>query len=58
MTRFVGTIFGIVATGFIKIGIKCTELCMIFSPTAMWIYIVGCFVDGFLSTHKKSKIYA
>lgn len=58
MKYFVGNIFDIIATALIKVGIKCTELYMIFSPIAMWIYIAGCIVNGFLSTPKKSKIYA
>lgn len=58
MKYFASNIFDIIATALIKAGIKCTELYMIFSPTAMWVYIVGCLTDGFLSIRKKYKIYA
>ncbi len=58
MKYFMGIVFGTLTTALIKVGIKCTELYMVFSPAAMWAYIAGCLVDGFLSTRKKSKIYA
>lgn len=58
MKYFAENIFNIIATALIKVGIKCTELYMVFSPTAMWVYIAGCITEGFLSTRKKSKIYA
>ena len=58
MKYFVGIAFGTLATALIKVGIKCTELYMVFSPVAMWTYIVGCLADGFLSARKKYKIYA
>lgn len=58
MKYFVGNIFDTIATSLIKVGIKCTELYMVFSPTAMWVYIAGCIANGFFSTRKKSKIYA
>lgn len=58
MKYFARNIFDIIATALIKAGIKCTELYIVFSPTAMWVYIAGCIANGFLSTRKKSKIYA
>lgn len=58
MKYFMGNILDITITALIKTGIKCTELYMVFSPIAMWVYIAGCITEGFLSTRKKSKIYA
>ena len=58
MKYFMGNIFSTIATALIKVGIKCTELYMVFSPIAMWVYIAGCITEGFLSTRKKSRIYA
>lgn len=58
MKYFIGIVFGTIVTPLIRVGIKCTELYMVFSPVVMWAYIAGCLANGFLSTRKKSKIYA
>ena len=54
MARFIGIMLGIIATQVIKIILFCTMLYMLFSPMAMWIYLIACFVYGFIKSLKRN----
>lgn len=54
MMYFTGVMLGFVATQLIKIILFCTMLYMLFSPTAMWVYLIACFVYGFIASLKRN----
>ena len=50
MKRNVLALYGIVCTTFIRIGIMLTKLYILFSPKAMWIYLIGNIVSAYCDT--------
>ena len=54
MAYFTGIMLSVIATQLIKIILFCTMLYMLFSPTAMWVYLIACFVYGFIASLKRN----
>ena len=55
MARCVGIYIGLVIATFIRFSIFCSELYILFSPVAMWYYILFSFVIGTVTATIKNK---
>lgn len=54
MAYFTGIMLGFIAAQLIKFVLFCAMLYMLFSPMAMWVYLIACFVYGFIKSLKRN----